>query len=83
MGPLRICRGIDIDDAELVAAFDKERSNISGTASFMGRQLNLVFNLTEKKKASKLLVWRHRQLNWRPCWHADWACGLMDNWVAS
>ena len=44
---------IDIDDAELVAAFDKERSNISGTASFFGAPTEFSVQFDWEKESVK------------------------------
>ena len=45
--------GIDIDDAELVAAFDTERSDISGTASFMGAPAEFSVQFDREKESVK------------------------------
>ena len=46
---------MDIDDAELVAAFDKERSNISGTASFLGAPAEFSVQLDREKESVKVV----------------------------
>ncbi len=45
--------GIAIDDAELVAAFDKDRSDISGTASFMGAPAEFSVQFDREKESVK------------------------------
>ena len=45
--------GIDINDAELVAAFDKELSDISGTASFMGAPAEFSVQFDREKESVK------------------------------
>ena len=45
--------GIRIDDAELVAAFDIERSDISGTASFMGAPAEFSVQFDRERESVK------------------------------
>ena len=47
--------GVDIDDAELVVAFDKERSDISGTASFMGAPAEFSVQFDREKESVKAI----------------------------
>ena len=44
---------VDVDNAELVAAFNKERSNISGTASFFGAPVEFSLQLDPRKESVK------------------------------
>jgi hypothetical protein len=46
---------LDVDDAELVVAFDKERSNVSGTASFLGAPAEFTVQLDQEKEIVKAI----------------------------
>ena len=48
-------RGIDIGNADLVATFDKERSNISGTASFLGAPAEFSVQFDREKESVKAI----------------------------
>ena len=47
---------IDIEDAELVAAFNKESSDISGTASFMGAPAEFSVQFDREKDSVKAVA---------------------------